>query len=154
MNLESKEKLFREFSHFSVGEQDPSKVFTHRQRGEYVGGVPLAYDAQRKLMAIDSSDTHTLVWGSTGSLKTRCVIEPAVKIIGKSGESMIINDPKAEIHNRCAAELKKKAIRLSSSTSATRSWATPGTRSRFPIVFIFPGIWTGQPNLPTTLPIT
>lgn len=112
MNLESKEKLFREFSHFSVGEQDPSKVFTHRQRGEYVGGVPLAYDAQRKLMAIDSSDTHTLVWGSTGSLKTRCVIEPAVKIIGKSGESMIINDPKAEIHNRCAAELKEEGYKI------------------------------------------
>lgn len=111
-NLESKERLFKEFSHFSVGEKNPSKIFTHRQRGKYVGGVPLAYDAERNLIAIDSSDTHTLVWGSTGSLKTRCVIEPMVKIIGKSGESMIINDPKAEIHNRCAAELKEEGYNI------------------------------------------
>ena len=111
-NLESKERLFKEFSHFSVGERNPAKIFTNRQRGKYVGGVPLAYDAERNLIAIDSSDTHTLVWGSTGSLKTRCVIEPTVKIIGKSGESMIINDPKAEIHNRCAAELQEEGYKI------------------------------------------
>ena len=43
-NLESKERLFKEFSHFSVGERNPAKIFTNRQRGKYVGGVPLAYD--------------------------------------------------------------------------------------------------------------
>lgn len=112
LNLESKDRLFKEFSHFSVGENNPAKIFTHRQRGKYVGGIPLAYDSERNLIAIDSSDTHTLVWGSTGSLKTRCVIEPTVKIIGKSGESMIINDPKAEIHNRCAAELQEEGYKI------------------------------------------
>ncbi len=112
MYLESKERIFKEFSHFSVGEKNPDKIFTRRQRGKYLGGVPLAYDAERDLIAIDSSDTHTLVWGSTGSLKTRCVIEPTVKIIGKSGESMIINDPKAEIHNRCAAELQAEGYQI------------------------------------------
>lgn len=106
VNLESIGKIFKEFSNFSVGESDASKMFTKKQRGKYVGGVPLAYDSEKHQIAIDSSDTHTLIWGSTGSLKTRCVIEPTVKIIGKSSESMIINDPKAEIHNRCAAELK------------------------------------------------
>lgn len=111
-NLESKERLFKEFSHYSVGEKNPAKIFHHRQRGTYVGGVPLAYDPERSLLAIDSSDTHTLIWGSTGSLKTRCVIEPTVKIIGKSGESMIINDPKAEIHNRCAAELQEEGYHV------------------------------------------
>lgn len=112
VNFESKEKLFREFSHFSVKETDPQKIFTKKQRGKYVGGVPLAYDESRNLIAIDSSDTHTLIWGSTGSLKTRCVIEPTVKILGKAGESMIINDPKAEIHNRCADELKANGYRV------------------------------------------
>lgn len=110
--LESKERLFKEYSHFSVKEKNNAKAFTNRQRGKYVGGVPLAYDSERNLIAIDSSDTHTLIWGSTGSLKTRCVIEPTVKIIGKSGESMIINDPKAEIHNRCAAELKDEGYKI------------------------------------------
>lgn len=110
--LESKERLFKEYSHFSVKEKNAAKAFTNRQKGKYVGGVPLAYDSERDLIAIDSSDTHTLIWGSTGSLKTRCVIEPTVKIIGKSGESMIINDPKAEIHNRCAAELKDEGYKI------------------------------------------
>lgn len=112
INLESKERLFKEFTHFAVGESNPAKIFTPKQRGKYVGGVPLAYDSERNLIAIDASDTHTLVWGSTGSLKTRCVIEPTVKIIGKSGESMIINDPKAEIHNRCAAELQEEGYKI------------------------------------------
>ncbi len=111
-NLESKERLFKEYTHFSVGESNPAKIFRPKQRGKYVGGVPLAYDYERDLIAIDSSDTHTLIWGSTGSLKTRCVIEPSVKIIGKSGESMIINDPKAEIHNRCAAELQDEGYKI------------------------------------------
>lgn len=51
-NLESKERLFKEFSHFSVGERNPAKIFTNRQRGKYVGGVPLAYDAERNLIAM------------------------------------------------------------------------------------------------------
>ena len=112
VNLDTKERLFKEFSHFAVGEALADRVFTHRQRGNYVGGVPLAYDDERNRLAIDASDTHTLVWGSTGSLKTRCVIEPTVRILGKAGESMIINDPKAEIHNRCAGELREDGYRV------------------------------------------
>lgn len=110
--LESKEKLFKHFPHFFVNEKDPSKVFSDKRPNVHKGGVPLAYDMERNRIAIDSSDTHTIIWGSTGSLKTRCVIEPTVKIIGKSGESMIINDPKAEIHNRCAAELKENGYNI------------------------------------------
>ena len=112
MNLSDNSSLFKVLSTFSVSEKNTSKCFTQRQRGSYQGGVPLAFDSERNLLAIDSSDTHTLVWGSTGSLKTRCVIEPSVKIIGKAGESMIINDPKAEIYNRCAAELKQEGYRV------------------------------------------
>ena len=112
VNLDTKERLFKEFSHFAVGEARADRIFTHRQRGNYVGGVPLAYDDERNRLAIDASDTHTLVWGSTGSLKTRCVIEPTVRILGKAGESMIINDPKAEIHNRCAGELREDGYRV------------------------------------------
>lgn len=103
--LETPEKIFRVFPHFCVGEKNSSRIFSNRHE-QYKGGVPLAYDSRRNIIAVDPTDTHTLIWGSTGSLKTRCVIEPSVKIIGKSGESMIINDPKAEIYSRCAAELK------------------------------------------------
>lgn len=108
--LESKERLFKYYPHFRVGDQE--QAFSDTRPGRHKGGVPLAYDSDRRRIAIDAGDTHTLIWGSTGSLKTRCIIEPTVKIIGKAGESMIINDPKAEIYNRCAAELKEEGYRV------------------------------------------
>ncbi len=110
--LETKEKLFKYFPHFILGEKDLERSFSEKRPHKYKGGVPLAYDEERGRLAIDASDTHTLIWGATGSLKTRCVIEPTVKIIGKSLESMIINDPKAEIYNRCAAELKENGYEI------------------------------------------
>ena len=110
--LESKEKLFKQFPHYSVREKRIGRAFGDRRSIALRGGVPLSYDAERDIIAIDSSDTHTLIWGSTGSLKTRCVIMPTVKIIGKSGESMIINDPKAEIFNRCADELQENGYKI------------------------------------------
>lgn len=112
MYMETKEKLFKSYPHFILGEKDPARSFSEQRPDKYKGGVPLAYDAERDRLAIDASDTHTLIWGATGSLKTRCVIEPTVKIIGRSGESMIINDPKAEIFCRCAAELKDNGYEI------------------------------------------
>lgn len=106
--LESKERMFKYYPAFLIRE----KAFNDPRLRRHKGGVPLAYDSERQRLAIDASDTHTLIWGSTGSLKTRCVIEPTVKILGKAGESMIINDPKAEIYNRCAAELKEEGYRV------------------------------------------
>lgn len=110
-NLESTEKIFRKYPSFYVGESRGAHVFSN-MRDEFKGGVPLAYDPVERRIAVDPGDTHTLIWGSTGSLKTRCVIEPTIKILGKAGESMIINDPKAEIFTRCAAELKENGYRV------------------------------------------
>lgn len=111
MYIDGKENLFRQHTHFFVGESEPDAMFGGRRSDrfcKYKGGVPLAYDAERNIIAIDSGDTHTLVFGATGSRKTRCVIEPTIKILGCAGESMIISDPKSEIYNRLAGELKEK----------------------------------------------
>lgn len=35
----------------------------------FAGGVPLSYDDLNKTVYVDSSDTHTIVFGATGSLK-------------------------------------------------------------------------------------
>ena len=111
MYIDGSENLFRQHSYFNVGETDKADMFGGKRSDrfcKYKGGVPLAYDAERNKIAIDSGDTHTLVFGATGSRKTRCVIEPTIKILGCAGESMIISDPKSEIHNRLAGELKDK----------------------------------------------
>ena len=74
----------------------------------FAGGVPLSYDDLNKTVYVDSSDTHTIVFGATGSLKSRAVVMPTVKILASAGESMIINDSKGEIYEKLSAELKNE----------------------------------------------
>lgn len=85
-----------------------TKKFTVNNKDKkYHGGIVLFYDSESKKIYIDATDTHSLVFGSTGSLKTRSVVSPSIKVIGYAGESMIINDPKGELYSRHAAELEK-----------------------------------------------
>ena len=60
------------------------------------GGVPLVYDADAAY--VDDGESHTMVVGATGSGKTQTIVNPTVKMLMKSRESMIISDPKGEIY--------------------------------------------------------
>lgn len=73
---------------------------------KYCGGVPLLYENGN--VFVDTTDTHTLVFGATGSLKSRTVVMPTIKVLGYAGESMIINDSKGELYSKLAYELKNK----------------------------------------------
>lgn len=77
-----------------------------------MGGVPLSWNEDRECVAIDQTDTHTLVIGPTGSKKSRLVAMPLVKILGRAGESMIICDPKAEIYDRLGRELEEEGYHI------------------------------------------
>lgn len=74
------------------------------------GGVPVGMEDDSIL--VDSSDSHTMVLGATGSKKSRLVIMPTVRILADAGESMILSDPKAEIYERCSGYLKKKGYNI------------------------------------------
>jgi type IV secretion system protein VirD4 len=76
------------------------------------GGVPLAWREEDKTVFLDTSDSHTLIIGATGSKKSRLLVMPTVKLLGCAGESMIITDPKAEIYERNAAELSKNGYKI------------------------------------------
>ena len=85
-----------------------SKTFSKKKdthSGQFSGGIPLAYGADEATVYVDASDTHAMIYGATGSLKTRSIVMPAIKIMGMSGESLIINDSKGELYNRLASEL-------------------------------------------------
>ena len=102
-NLSRPEVLFQEFAHFDIN--------THRFSGKrsfdgQTGGFPLLYNREKQQLAVDASDSHTLVVGASGSKKTRTLVLPAIKVLGYAGESMIINDPKGELYNRTAGELR------------------------------------------------
>ena len=71
------------------------KVLYTDKVSEY-GGVPLVYDTDG--VYVDNSAYHTLVLGATGSGKTQTIVNPTVKMLMKSKESMIISDPKGEIY--------------------------------------------------------
>lgn len=83
-----------------------TKKFIVEKERKYYGGVPIFYDIETRKLYVDAADTHSLVFGATGSLKTRTVVSPTIKILGYAGESMIINDPKGELYMRHAAELE------------------------------------------------
>ena len=72
-----------------------------------VAGVPLARIAQN-IYACTRQELHTFVIGDSGCGKTRRVILPAIRLIAKTGESMVISDPKGELYKKTAKALEKK----------------------------------------------
>lgn len=92
-----------------------SRKFVKNKNVEFVnqlGGVPLGQADNGEEIIVDSSDSHTLVIGSTGSKKSRLVVMPTIHILGMAGESMIISDPKAEIYGRTADFLSKEGYKI------------------------------------------
>lgn len=62
------------------------------------GGLPLLSDGKKAW--VDGSDTHTMIFGATGSKKTRLFCMPMLNIFAKAGESFIATDPKGELYQQ------------------------------------------------------
>lgn len=73
-------------------------------------GIPLINDGKK--IWVDDGEYHNLIIGSTGSGKTEMIVQPMVKLLAKKGESMIITDPKGEIYERNANELREKGYNI------------------------------------------
>lgn len=107
-NFENPEKIYSTYQRFLVQKQR----FIRGESNQYVGGVPLMYDKVTDTLVVDPYDAHTLVYGATGSLKSRSVVMPTMKVLGVAGESMIINDSKGELYMKLAAELKSSGYEI------------------------------------------
>jgi len=59
-------------------------------------------------------EMHSLIIGTTGSGKTTFILEPAIRCYAHSGEKpcMVITDPKGELYNNHAKQLKQEGYRL------------------------------------------
>jgi len=68
-------------------------------------GLPLISDA--KTAYVDDSDKHTIIFGSTGSKKTRLFCMPMINMMVKAGESFIATDPKGELYNKTSGIAKE-----------------------------------------------
>jgi len=75
-----------------------------------VAGIPLINNGHD--IWVDNGEYHNLIIGSTGSGKTEMLVQPMVKILAKKGESMIITDPKGEIFENNAVELREKGYNV------------------------------------------
>lgn len=69
-------------------------------------GLPILSDGER--LWVDTSDNHTIIYGTSGSKKTRTVIMPTILSLLQAGESVIVTDPKGELFERCAGYAKKQ----------------------------------------------
>ena len=70
------------------------------------GGIPIISDGQTAY--VDNSDTHTIIFGSTGSKKTRLFGMPLINILAMAGESFIATDPKGELYNKTSGLVADK----------------------------------------------
>lgn len=69
-------------------------------------GIPLVVDDNK--IYVDDTDSHTVIFGSTGSKKTRMFVMPGVEMLSRAGESFFVADPKGEVHKRTVAGVKSR----------------------------------------------
>ncbi|QSX06958.1 type IV secretory system conjugative DNA transfer family protein [Sedimentibacter sp. zth1] len=58
-------------------------------------GLPIISDGNN--VWVDNTDTHSLIFGSTGSKKSRLFCMPMINIMAGAGESFVVTDPKGEL---------------------------------------------------------
>lgn len=74
-------------------------------------GVVLSAD--KTAAYVDTTDSHTIVFGATGSKKTRMVVMPTIELLKKAGESYVVTDPKGEIYSKTAGDLEALGYEIS-----------------------------------------
>ena len=73
------------------------------------GGIPIISDGHTAY--VDNSDTHTIIFGSTGSKKTRLFGMPLINILAMAGESFIATDLKGELYNKTSGMVTAKGYK-------------------------------------------
>jgi type IV secretion system protein VirD4 len=80
------------------------------ESNEYpAAGIPIISDGHTAY--VDDSDTHTIIFGSTGSKKTRLFGMPLINILAIAGESFIATDPKGELFNKTSGLVAAKGYK-------------------------------------------
>lgn len=72
---------------------------------EYAG-IPLTQLGDDSYATV-KPELHTFIIGESGCGKTRRAILPSIRLLAKTGQSMVISDPKGELFRRTAKALKK-----------------------------------------------
>ncbi len=108
------------YDRYTVGNQETrwSTMEEMKKAGTYVdlsadtypvAGLPLLSDGKEAY--VDGEDTHTLIFGSTGSKKTRLFCMPLLGLFAGAGESFVVTDPKGELYAKTAGFVKAKGYK-------------------------------------------
>lgn len=94
--------------------QEEMKRYAHElqlDKNNYeVCGLPIMSDG--KTAFVHDDDNHTLIYGQTGSKKTRCLIQPLINMMIRAGESFVCSDPKGELYAQTAEAAEKEGYRV------------------------------------------
>ena len=74
-------------------------------------GIPLL--CREQSVYVDTSDSHSIIFGATGSRKTRMLVMPTIELLGRAGESFVVTDPKGELYEKTAGDIKNMGYRVS-----------------------------------------
>ncbi len=95
----------------TVEEIQASSSYINLEDDEYpAAGLPLISDGKEAY--VDNSDTHSLIFGATGSKKTRLFCMPMINMFAKAGESFIVTDPKGELYAQSSGLAKAKGYKI------------------------------------------
>ena len=70
------------------------------------GGIPLLTMGDK--IYVDATDSHSIIFGATGSKKTRNFAMPSIGIFARAGESFVVTDPKGELFEKTAREVEQQ----------------------------------------------
>lgn len=73
-------------------------------------GIPIISDGQSSY--VDSTESHSLLIGSTGSGKTRRIILPLISFLLYNNESIIVTDPKGELFDQTSGAFKENGYKV------------------------------------------
>jgi len=72
-------------------------------------GLPLF--SNTKTAYVDNGDSHTLIFGATGSKKTRLFCMPMINFFANADESFIVTDPKGELYKKTSGLVNEKGYK-------------------------------------------
>lgn len=85
--------------------------FVNIEENEIEGaGIPIISDGRSSY--VDSTESHSLLIGSTGSGKTRRIILPLISFLLYNNESVIVTDPKGELFEQTSGAFKDKGYKI------------------------------------------
>lgn len=108
-NFERPERISRAYARLEL---DTGELRGQQSYDGQRGGFPLMYDSENEWLVVDGNDNHTLVFGASGSKKTRTMVLPSIHVLAEAEESMIIHDAKGELYDRTAKMLKDRGYRV------------------------------------------